>query len=831
MKKQVSLLTLTAALLLGACSTYEEVPATSGDGATAVGFLADIAPREQSRADINVDFETGLTGTWNSEDKLGVLANDFTLLKQFTYTPDSKAFTGSLTGTAGIWAYRAFYPHNGNAAVSGTTVTVPFSALRTQNGNKYNSEFDIMAADAITHNDAEPGKTPEGNAVKFNLHRITSILALKLQGGAVSEKIASVMLTSEKPIASEQLTFTVPSDPNAAYDPSAINPTLVAEGTSATGSSISIDSEHITVTYADGTAPSADYSETFFNVLPDDSYGALTFSACTDKGNAASFTITRSTPVVANWVYTVDQTASFTKAAAPTVEWLGHEDLMTPVELAESGNSADIRVSAPGGIKSMQVDITSSVLTTPMEGSEQNLLEAVGLAPSMELTNPANNDMAAALAGLGFPTPAQLQNQQYVFFQIGGLIDLLASISPTDQTTTADFKFTVTDNAGTPTEITLKFTKPSATAPTIVYNEDADLWANTASFTLSNIPADATSVSVQYRIKGQTTWNDANVTANEDGSRTALISPTWTAGANEAGLTIHSVDPKTGIFARKSYEYQLLADGATVASGEFTPKNNLGDIIPNAGMESWSTKSMKKIIGSTNVPYPNAVKYEDATGTDKFWDSGNNGYMTSSGTDKLCTQATYPGMVGDYCAQLAAKYAVIAFAAGNLYTGDFVMDGTVGYAQFGQPYTYSARPAALKLKYAAEIGEINRVKNDPPVSTGLDKGRIFVCIVEWSDRHAVQSGTSVDKTTFWDPETVSSLNEGKIIGYGSAYITESHTGSMKDLELPIVYYEKTDTPPTGNYTLVISTATSYLGDYLTGCDANKLWVDDFEWVY
>ena len=830
MKKQVSLLTLTAALLLGACSTYEEVPATSGDGATAVGFLADIAPREQSRADINVDFGTGLTGTWNGEDKLGVLANDFSKLLQFTYTTDSKAFTGSLFGSAGTWAYRAFYPHNGNATVSGTTVTVPFSALRTQNGNKYNSEFDIMAADAITHNNAKPGKTPEGNAVKFNLHRITSILALKLQGGAASEKIASVMLTSKKPIASEKLTFTVPSDPNATYDPSAITPKLVVEGTSAMGSPISINSEHITVTYADGTAPSADYSETFFNVLPDDSYGDLTFSACTDKGNAASFTITRTTPVVANWVYTVERTASFTKAAAPTVKWIGHEDLTTPTELLESGNSANIRVSAPGGIKSMQVDITSSVLTTPMEGSEQNLLEAVKLAPSMELTNPANNDMAAALARFGIPTPAQLLNQQHVYFQIGGLIDMLAMVcAEVTETTNSDFKFTVTDNAGQKTVITLKYVK-TVVSP-ITYNNDADLWANTASFTL-NIPADATSVSVQYRIKGQTTWNDADITANADGSRTAKISPTWTEGTNDAGLTIYTVDPKTGIFARKSYEYQLLADGATVASGEFTPKNNNGDVIPNAGMESWSTKSMKKMFsGSANVPYPNAVKYEDATGTDKFWDSGNNAYLTSSGTDKLCTQATYPGMVGDYCAQLAAKYAVIAFAAGNLYTGDFVMDGTVGYAQFGQPYTYSARPAALKLKYAAEIGEINRVKNDPPVSTGIDKGRIFVCIVEWSDRHAVQSGTSVDKTTFWDPETVSSLNEGKIIGYGSAYITESHTGSMKDLELPIVYYEKTDTPPTGNYTLVISTATSYLGDYLTGCDANKLWVDDFEWVY
>ena len=803
MKKQVSLLTLTAALLLGACSTYEEVPATSGDGATAVGFLADIAPREQSRADINVDFETGLTGTWNGEDKLGVLVNNFSELLQFTYTTDSKAFTGSLSGSEGSWAYRAFYPHNGNATVSDTTVTVPFSALRTQNGNKYNSEFDIMAADAITHNNAKPGKTPEGNAVKFNLHRITSILALKLQGGAASEKIASVMLTSKKPIASEKLTFTVPSAPNAAYDPSAITPKLVAEGTSATGSPISIDSEHITVTYADGTAPSADYSETFFNVLPDDSYGDLTFSACTDKGNAASFTITRTKPVVANWVYTVERTASFTKAAAPTVKWIGHEDLTTPVELAESGNSANIRVSAPGGIKSMQVDITSAPLAT--------LLPAFGLAESMDLTSPATEEMATALARLGFPTPAQLLNQQHVYFQIGGLIDMLAMVcAEVTETTNSDFKFTVTDNAGQETDITLRYVK--TVAPAITYNNDADLWANTASFTL-NIPADATSVSVQYRIKGQTTWNDADITANADGSRTAKISPTWTEGTNDAGLTIYTVDPKTGIFARKSYEYRLLADGATVASGEFTPKNNNGDVIPNAGMESWSTKSMKKMFsGSANVPYPNA-------------------YMTSSGTDKLCTQATYPGMVGDYCAQLAAKYAVIAFAAGNLYTGDFVMDGTVGYAQFGQPYTYSARPAALKLKYAAEIGEINRVKNDPPVSTGIDKGRIFVCIVEWSDRHAVKSGTKVDKTTFWDPETVSSLNEGKIIGYGSAYITESHTGSMKDLELPIVYYEKTDKAPTSKYTLVISTATSYLGDYLTGCDTNKLWVDDFKWVY
>ena len=104
----------------------------------------------------------------------------------------------------------------------------------------------------------------------------------------------------------------------------------------------------------------------------------------------------------------MEQTASFTKAAAPTVEWIGHEDLTTPVELAESGNSADIRVSAPGGIKSMQVDITSAPLAT--------LLPSVNLAESMDLTNPATEEMASMLAQLGFPTPAQLLNQQCAFF-------------------------------------------------------------------------------------------------------------------------------------------------------------------------------------------------------------------------------------------------------------------------------------------------------------------------------------------------------------------------------------------------------------------------------
>lgn len=817
MKKQVSLLTLTAALLLGACSTYEEVPATSGDGATAVGFLADIAPREQSRADINVDFETGLTGTWNSEDKLGVLANDFTLLKQFTYNPDSKAFTGSLTGSAGTWAYRAFYPHNGNATVSGTTVTVPFSALRTQNGNKYNSEFDIMAADAITHNNAEPGKTPEGNAVKFNLHRITSILALKLQGGAASEKIASVMLTSKKPIASEKLTFTVPSDPNAAYDPSAINPTLVAKGTSATDSPISINSEHITVTYADGTAPSADYSETFFNVLPDDSYGDLTFSACTDKGNAASFTIPRTKPVVANWVYTVDQTASFTKAAAPTVKWIGHEDLTTPVELAESGNSANIRVSAPGGIKSMQVDITSAPLAT--------LLPAVGLAESMDLTSPATEEMASMLAQLGFPTPAQLLNQQHVYLQIGGLIDMLAQVcAEMTETTNSDFKFTVTDNAGQKTVITLKYVK--TVAPAITYNNDADLWANTASFTLSNIPADATSVSVQYKksTASDTKWQTAEITGN---NTKAEIKPDWGTQFTAADWTTpNSVQPfwriteGTGVFANNTYDYKLTVDG-TEYKGQFTTKTD--QIIPEGNME--------------NTALPCFI-LQNASKTSETWGSGNNKVLSECW---LCQTDTYTfNAITSKCAKLTTQTQSTirkkVLAAGNLFYGQFAQNGTGGDVRFGQKYPWTARPKALQLTYKASVGTVNYVNSIQKIAASQpDYARIFIAIVDWNSRHTVTSkthptGTTVTVSGAWDPETATNPGEGEIIGYGSFWIKQGET-DWQTLEIPINFYNKKNKPQAENISLVISCTCNAYGDYMNGCSDNVMYVDDFKWVY
>lgn len=64
------------------------------------------------------------------------------------------------------------------------------------------------------------------------------------------------------------------------------------------------------------------------------------------------------------------------------------------------------------------------------------------------------------------------------------------------------FEVHVTDLAGQETVQKLTFQIPAAPI-TITYNDDANLWTNTATFTVANVPSNATNVKVQYRIKTQ----------------------------------------------------------------------------------------------------------------------------------------------------------------------------------------------------------------------------------------------------------------------------------------------------------------------------------------
>lgn len=116
-----------------------------------------------------------------------------------------------------------------------------------------------------------------------------------------------------------------------------------------------------------------------------------------------------------------------------------------------------------------------------------------------------------------------------------------------------------------------------------------------------------------------------------------------------------------------------------------------------------------------------------------------------------------------------------------------------------------------------------------------DHARIFVAIVDWTGQHPVTSSPSSPTTGSWDPEKTDTVDEGKILGYGSFKIPppteEGAELTIKDLEIQIHWYDKEAKPAEGSYSLVISCACNEYGDYFTGCSTNVMYVDDFEWAY
>ena len=470
--------------------------------------------------------------------------------------------------------------------------------------------------------------------------------------------------------------------------------------------------------------------------------------------------------------------------AAPTMTWEGNESF--DVEEIEEGMIVKFTINVPAGIESLVVDINSSALNP------------IGIS-SLDFVNVENNNDMLAGVVTGILGDQDITTATILTLDLSTLMPMLLKL-PT-LTPDSDHVFTVklTDKAGQDLEQACTFHYTGEPATLSVDESSVDLWANTVKLNVSG------ATSVAYREKGTETW----ITVTPDGNGEYIVAPVWNESKNTADITIYTPEAGTGIFAGKTYEFQL--NGETVADAELTTAS--GDVIPNGDMSGWSEYE--------NGIYPNA---EGNT----FWTSGNNG-----ATPELCVN-------DNGAAKLSSiqDFVIImdVFATGNLYTGTFNYT-LPAEASFGQTYDWSARPKALKVKYKANIGVIDFVSSTLPEDSGvvkgetIDKARIYAVVTDWNAMHMVKSGWG-EPSGMWDPEDADKLEEGAILGYASQYITESTTGeSFVELVIPFNWYDTAAKPTEGNYSIVISCAASSLGDYLTGCSTNKLWVDDFEWVY
>lgn len=387
---------------------------------------------------------------------------------------------------------------------------------------------------------------------------------------------------------------------------------------------------------------------------------------------------------------------------------------------------------------------------------------------------------------------------------------------------TQTFWFSAYDGATEVGKFKTKFLNQGLTKPT-----DIDLWLNTAKFN-AVVTQTATNVAVKFRkVKGTGSYGDwvtvglSNTTGNVYGGTSVAA---WSdAITNTKGMTVYKPNPDKSIFANGTYEYQLVVDGSDYGpSGTFT--TTVEQPIPNADFESSSLSCW----GQSN---------SNAT----FWGSGNNWAKTN-----LCTQGSKDGNGGSKAAVLTSSATAGVLASGNLFTGTFTMNGMAGTVGFGQPYTWQARPTALRVKYHAKVGKVDialykdETGNFPLKKGDQDVARIYALIVDWSERPGVTSGTS-DPTGCFEPTAITSLaGSGAIIGYASLLIDKSTSGdSMVTVDIPFEFYDKVTNPSNpsdpskepAKYSIVISAACSAYGDYMCGYSENVMYVDDFQWVY
>ena len=271
--------------------------------------------------------------------------------------------------------------------------------------------------------------------------------------------------------------------------------------------------------------------------------------------------------------------------AVPTIA-LDGGDIDQPQEITNP-MSVKIGVTAPGAIAGFTVTIDSPALTAEM-------LATVGLATELNLVNPGS--MAEALGALGFPSGEAVSGKTALTFDISKLVPMIAQIY--NETSDHKFILKVTDAKGKSTTKTLTCHLTGKVA--LAYNNDADLWANTATVTAANVPDGG---SVQYRVKGAADWTDAVLV---EGSKYRLA-PVYETSKNAAGLDVHTIKAGTGVFAATTYEVRIAKDGQAVDSKEFATA--VGDKIPKATCRAGRSVSglMEATTNSrSRIPIPKA---------------------------------------------------------------------------------------------------------------------------------------------------------------------------------------------------------------------------------
>lgn len=261
----------------------------------------------------------------------------------------------------------------------------------------------------------------------------------------------------------------------------------------------------------------------------------------------------------------------------------------------------------------------------------------------------------------------------------------------------------------------------------------------------------------------------------------------------------------TGLTPGTTYSYRVSVEGETGEEQSFTTVQSVA--LENGSLENWSE-------GATVTGRPYVIP--NAEGSD-FWGTGNPG--AAAFIDNLTTQTTES--VSGTAARLESKDAIIKLGAGNLFTGDFTLNGIDGLLHFGRPFT--SFPTALRLYYKYTSTEINEVYSQAPSYMqsfigNPDTCHIYIALSDKSEPYVINT----------DPKSrqLFDKNDANIIAYGE-FLSAQTTSSYQQIEIPLTYRATNRTP---KYIIIVCAASKW-GDYYVGGVGSTLWLDEMELVY
>ena len=341
-----------------------------------------------------------------------------------------------------------------------------------------------------------------------------------------------------------------------------------------------------------------------------------------------------------------------------------------------------------------------------------------------------------------------------------------------------------------------------------------EIWAGhfTAHADVDETQYDRDKVYFDVRAKGTQDWTRVNAVRDSEGSFSARIS----------GLT-----PET------EYEYRLAvtaldggAEETMDASSTITTDKAVP--LPNGGFETTSNDESSKYKSFYD---PSSA---DETLKSKWWDSGNKGSTTVGSSYVISYPDASDKKEGNQSVCLQSRTVIVKFAAGNLFSGHFgeTIGTDGGTVCFGRPFT--ARPTALRFWMKYSGGKINHDTSNVPddgKKGKYDKAMIRIALGTWDykkyggDADSPVLVNTTDVSTFVDFST-----DASTIALGEKIVSSDDSNPAKDwiqVTLPIEYRDETKFPTH----IIISCAASMYGDYFSGYDDSKLWLDGMEFVY